>query len=166
MVHRVLAPIEMRPKVSIGDHVCQRDLSADGDIGGNPADVKLTLLHLPTQVLRWNGTVCLGHFHVSAVRDWLKRVNVKTLFIEPGSPWEKGYVESFNGRLRDELVNGKIFYSLKEAKILIEQCRRHYNTKRPHSSLAYRPPAPETMTPVIPVGASLWLRSARRGGQS
>lgn len=78
------------------------------------------------------------------VRDWLQQVGSKTLFIEPGSPWENGYNESFNGKLRDELLNGEIFYSLKEAKIIIEQWRQHYNTKRPHSSLGYRPPAPET----------------------
>jgi len=78
------------------------------------------------------------------VRNWLEQIGSQTLFIEPGSPWENGYNESFNGKLRDELLNGEIFYSLKEAKIIIEQWRHHYNTKRPHSSLGYRPPAPET----------------------
>ncbi len=67
---------------------------------------------------------------------------MKTLYIEPGSPWENGYNESFNDKLRDELLNGEIFYTLKEAKVLIEQWRRHYNTIRPHSALGYRPPAP------------------------
>ena len=76
------------------------------------------------------------------VRDWFPRVGVNTLYIEPGSPWENGFCESFNGKLRDELLNGEIFYSLKEARIVIESWRRHYNTKRPHSSLGYRPPAP------------------------
>ncbi|WP_391560986.1 IS3 family transposase [Mucisphaera calidilacus] len=85
-------------------------------------------------------------FTAKVVRGWLKRVGVKTLFIEPGSPWENGYVESFNGKLRDELLNGELFYTLKEAKVLIERWRRHYNTIRPHSSLDYRPPAPETIT--------------------
>lgn len=80
-------------------------------------------------------------FTASVVRDWLKRVGVRTLFIEPGSPWENGYVESFNGKLRDELLNGEIFYTLREAKVLIDRWRRHYNTVRPHSSLGYRPPA-------------------------
>lgn len=84
-------------------------------------------------------------FTASVVRDWLKKVRVKTLFIEPGSPWENGYVESFNGKLRDELLNGEIFYSMKEAKVLIERWRTHYNTVRPHSSLGYRPPAPEAV---------------------
>ena len=67
---------------------------------------------------------------------------MKTLFIEPSSPWENGYNESFNGKLRDELLNREIFYTLKEAKVLIEQWRRHYNTVRPHSSLGYRPMEP------------------------
>jgi transposase InsO family protein len=72
-------------------------------------------------------------------------VGVKTLFIEPGSPWENGYVESFNGKLRDELLNGEIFYTLREAQVIIERWRREYNTFRPHSSLGYHPPAPETV---------------------
>ena len=74
----------------------------------------------------------------------------KTLYIEPGSPWENGYGESFNGRLRDELLNGEIFYSLKEAQIVIGQWRHLYNTVRPHSSLGYRPPAPQTLAPPLP----------------
>ena len=85
-----------------------------------------------------------SEFTAKAVRDWLGRVDVKTLYIEPGSPWENGYNESFNGKLRAELLNGEIFYTLKEAKVLIEQWRQHYNTVRPHSALGYRPPAPET----------------------
>ncbi len=72
---------------------------------------------------------------------------MKTLFIEPGSPWENGYNESFNGTLRNELLKREIFYSLQEAKVLIEQWRREYNTVRPHSSLAYRPPSPEAIRP-------------------
>ena len=79
------------------------------------------------------------------VREWLASVGAKTLYIEPGSPWENGYCESFNGKLRDELLNGEIFYSLKEAQVIIEQWRKHYNTKRPHSSLGYRPPAPQAI---------------------
>ena len=84
------------------------------------------------------------------VRSWLANVGAKTLYIEPGSPWENGYCESFNGKLRDELLNGEIFCSLKEAKVLIEQWRHHYNTVRPHSSLGYRPPAPQTFMPAPP----------------
>ena len=76
------------------------------------------------------------------VRDWLIGVGAKTLYIEPGSPWENGYNESFNGKLRDECLNPEIFYSLKEAQIVIEQWRNHYNTRRPHRALGYRPPAP------------------------
>jgi transposase InsO family protein len=75
----------------------------------------------------------------------LKKLKVKTLFIEPCSPWENGYNESFNGKLRDELLNCEIFYTLKEARILIEQWRKEYNTVRPHSSPGYKPPAPETI---------------------
>ena len=99
-------------------------------------------------------------FVAQAVREWLGRIGVKTLYIEPGSPWENGYCESFNGSLRDELLNGEIFYSLAEAKVLIEAWRRHYNTIRPHSSLGYRPPAPETaMRPASVSGsAPLHLR--------
>ena len=82
-------------------------------------------------------------FTAEAVRDWLRRLGVGALFIEPGSPWENGYVESFNGKLRDELLNGEIFYTLKEARVLIERWREHYNRVRPHSSRGYRPPAPE-----------------------
>ncbi len=74
---------------------------------------------------------------------------MKNLYIEPGSPWENGYCESFNGKLRDALLNGEIFYGLKEAKIVIEQWRKHYNTIGPHSALGYRPPAPQTLAPPI-----------------
>jgi putative transposase len=86
-------------------------------------------------------------FTAEAVRDWLGRVKVKTLFIERGSPWENGYIESFNGKLRDELLDREIFYTLKEAKVLIEQWRWQYNHFRPHSALGYRPPAPVTIEP-------------------
>ena len=78
------------------------------------------------------------------VRNWLQLIGVQTLFIEPGSPWENGYNESFNGKLRDQLLNGEIFYSLKEATIIIEGWRIHYYTQRPHSALGYKPPAPVT----------------------
>jgi putative transposase len=81
------------------------------------------------------------------LRQWLSGLGTKSLYIEPGSPWENGYCESFNGKLRDECLNGEIFYSLKEAKSIIEQWRIHYNTRRPHSALGYRPPAPVTIAP-------------------
>jgi transposase InsO family protein len=82
------------------------------------------------------------------VREWLDRLAIKPLFIEPGSPWENGYIESFNGKMRDELLNREIFYSVREAQIVIEQWRRGYNMVRPHSALGYRPPGPEAI--VIP----------------
>jgi putative transposase len=86
-------------------------------------------------------------FTAHKVRDWLERVEVQTLFIEPGSPWENGYIESFNGKLRDELLDRELFDTLLEAKVLIERWRVHYNTVRPHSSLGYRPPAPAAIQP-------------------
>jgi putative transposase len=81
------------------------------------------------------------------LRQWLSGLGTKSLYIEPGSPWENGYCESFNGKLRDECLNGEIFYSLREAQVVIETWRIHYNTKRPHSALGYRPPAPVTTAP-------------------
>ena len=103
-------------------------------------------------------------FTAKAVRKWLRRIEVKTLFITPGSPWENGYNESFNGKLRDELLNMEIFYTLQEAQVLIERWRHHYNTVRPHSSLGYRPPAPETILPApdAPAYATNWLRPEHR----
>ena len=86
-------------------------------------------------------------FVAKELRDWLAKVGTGTLYIEPGSPWENGYCESFNGKLRDECLNGEIFYSLKEAQIVIEKWRVEYNTKRPHSALGYRPPAPAACSP-------------------
>jgi putative transposase len=94
-------------------------------------------------------------FTALKVREWLERVDVQTLFIEPGSPWENGYIESFNGKLRDELLNGEIFETLLEAKVLIERWRVEYNTIRPHSSLGYSPPAPETRQPHKATSATL-----------
>ena len=113
-------------------------------------DVIALLFHLfifhgiPEHIRSDNGP----EFTARAVRKWLGQLGVKTLFIEPGSPWENGYIESFNGKLRDELLNREIFTTLTEAKILIEQWRREYNQIRPHSSLGYRPPAPEAKIPV------------------
>jgi len=90
-----------------------------------------------------------GEFTAKAVRQWLSRLAVQTLYIEPGSPWENGYNESFNGKLRDELLNREIFYTLREAQVMIERWRQHYNTIRPHSALGYRPPAPEAILPLL-----------------
>jgi putative transposase len=90
-----------------------------------------------------------AEFIAKAVQEWITAVGAKTAYIAPGSPWETGFIESFNARLRDELLDGEIFYSLKEAKIVIESWRRHYNTVRPHGSLGYRPPAPEVFVPAM-----------------
>ncbi len=90
-------------------------------------------------------------FTARAVREWLANVGAKTLYIEPGSPWENGYVESFNGKLRDELLDREIFYTLQEVQILTGQYRQTYNRIRPHSSLGYRPPAPQVVRPAGPV---------------
>lgn len=100
---------------------------------------------VPVHIRSDNGS----EFTAAKVRQWLARMKVRPLFIEPGSPWENGYIESFNGKLRDELLNREIFYNLLEAQVLIEDWRRHYNTQRPHSALGYRPPAPEA-TMVFP----------------
>ena len=93
---------------------------------------------IPVHIRSDNGS----EFTARRVRQWLQRLQVRPLYIEPGSPWENGYIESFNGRMRDELLNREIFYSLNEAKVLIEMWRKHYNTIRPHSALGYRPPVP------------------------
>ncbi|WLR99394.1 IS3 family transposase [Shinella sumterensis] len=100
---------------------------------------------VPTHIRSDNGP----EFIAKALREWIAAVGAKTAYIMPGSPWENGYCESFNSKLRDELLNGEIFYTLKEAKIIIENWRQHYNTVRPHSSLGYKPPAPE---------ATVWSR--------
>ncbi len=86
-------------------------------------------------------------FIAKELRQWLAKLGTGTLYIEPGSPWENGYCESFNGKLRDECLNGEIFYSLKEGQIVIEWWRIEYNTRRPHSALGYRPPAPLASSP-------------------
>ena len=105
----------------------------------------LFLLHgAPEHIRSDNGP----EFVEKALRGWLERLGVQTLYIEPGSPWENGYCESFNSKLRDEFLAREILYTMKEAKILIEGWRRHYNTQRPHSSLGYRPPAPRTILPM------------------
>ena len=97
-------------------------------------------------------------FAAKAVRDWITAVGAKTAYIMPGSPWENGYCESFNGKLRDECLNGEIFYSLKEARTVIERWRMEYNTERPHSALGYRPPAPAACSPLVPLNLiSQWM---------
>lgn len=106
---------------------------------------ELMVVHgVPEHIRSDNGS----EFRAKAVRVWLSKIGAKTLYIEPGSPWENGYNESFNGRLRDECLNVELFNNLMEAKIVIEYWRRQYNTIRPHSSLRYRPPAPEAVRPA------------------
>jgi transposase InsO family protein len=137
------------------------DLHATTDTArdAREADVLAALADLfitrgpPANIRSDNGS----EFIATAVQKWLAQVGVTTLYITPASPWENGYNESFNGSLRDELLNGEIFYSLAEAKVLIEAWRRHYNTIRPHSSLGYRPPAPETASPPLPPSGSATL---------
>ena len=93
-------------------------------------------------------------FVAKAVQDWIAAVGAKAAYIAPGSPWENGFIESFNARLRDELLDGEIFYSLAEARIVVESWRRHYNAKRPHASLGYKPPAPEVFIPAFAARAA------------
>ena len=125
--------------------------------GGHQPNAPERIDHEPSSLIR-AGTTTGGRslpahlrsdngpeFTAKAIRKWLDNLKVGPLFIEPGSPWENGYNESFNGKLRDELLNGEIFYTLAEARIIIERWRVHYNTKRPHTSLGYRPPAPEAI---------------------
>jgi len=104
-------------------------------------------------------------FAAEAVREWITAVGAKTAYIERGSPWENGYIESFNARLRDELLNGEIFYTLREAQIVIESWRRNYNTVRPHASLRYKPPAPEVFVPAF-VAWPARLQRSRSVGHS
>jgi len=96
---------------------------------------------IPEHIRSDNGS----EFTSREIRNWLTHLGVRTLFIEPGSPWENGYIESFNGKMRDELLNREIFTTLTEARVLIKEWRREYNQIRPHSALAYRPPAPEAI---------------------
>ena len=99
-------------------------------------------------------------FIATAVQEWIAAVGARTAYIAPGSPWENGFVESFNARLRDELLNGEIFYSLAEARVIIEAWRRHFNAVRPHASLGYRAPAPEVFVPAL---AGAWPTPRRAG---
>lgn len=106
---------------------------------------------MPNYIRSDNGS----EFTARILQDWLRKLKVKTAFIEPGSPWENGYNESFNGRLRDELLNGEVFYTLKEAQVIIEDWRDHYNHIRPHSALGYKPPMPMMRVSGDPCSATL-----------
>ena len=121
-------------------HVARRIRSRDA------IDVFADLMEvhgIPEHIRADNGPEMIA----KGLRHWLTRLGTKTVYITPGSPWENGYCESFNGKMRDEMLNGELFYTLREAQVLIEQWRIHYNTIRPHSALGYRPPAPETLLP-------------------
>ena len=124
------------------------------------ADVML-VRGIPEHIRSDNGP----EFIARELQKWLARVGTRTLYIERGSPWENGYCESFNGKLRDECLNGEIFYSLKEAKIVIEQWRVYYNTRRPHSGLGYRPPAPGTIQSWPPDSGATPLRLSARANE-
>lgn len=133
----------------------------------NSTDVLETLADLmilrgpPAYVRSDNGP----EFIATTLRDWIAAVGSQTAYIEPGSPWENGYCESFNSKLRDELLNGEIFFSLAEAQVIIEAWRRHFNAIRPHSALKYRPPAPEATIPqgghIVPWASAPALEGAR-----
>lgn len=117
---------------------------------------------IPDHIRSDNGS----EFTAKPIRAWLKRLGVKTLYIEPGSPWENGYNESFNGRFRDEFLKAEVLYSLKEAEVLSEQWRHLYNHIRPHSSLGYKPPAPLARAPRMapPTYADAPVADAMRSG--
>ncbi len=133
----------------------------------NSTDVLETLADLmilrgpPAYVRSDNGP----EFIATTLREWIAAVGSQTAYIEPGSPWENGYCESFNSKLRDELLNGEIFFSLTEAQVLIESWRVHFNAVRPHSALKYRPPAPEAVIPrgghIVPWASAPALEGAR-----
>ena len=125
-----------------------RKLNSTAVIGSGLSGL-FVLRGVPGHVRSDNGP----EFIAKAVRDWIGAVGARTAFIEPGSPWENGYCESFNSKLRDELLNGEIFYSLAEARLIIEGWRRHYNTERPHSSLGYKPRAPEAIVLLLPASS-------------
>lgn len=139
-------PIRM---LNVIDEYTRECLSIHVDRQIKAADVLFELSELflrhgaPDYLRSDNGS----EFTAEIVRGWLGRLGVKTLFIEPGSPWENGYIESFNGKLRDELLNGEMFDTILEARVVTEHWRKEYNTFRPHSSLGNRPPAPETFIP-------------------
>ena len=143
--------------LTVIDEYTRECLAIDVERGLRSDDVIFRLEQLfvergvPAHIRSDNGP----EFTAKAVREWLERLEVRPLFIEPGSPWENGYNESFNGKLRDELLNGELFETLVEAQVLIENWRWEYNHQRPHSSLGYRPPAPEAWLPSQAAFASL-----------
>ena len=140
-VFRMLCVIDEYTRECLATRVERRLNARDGlDVLG-----ELFVAHGPPEHI---GSDNGPEFVATALRDWLERIGVKTFYIEPGSPWENGYCESFNSKLRDELLAREIFYDLREATVLIEGWRCHYNTQGPHSSLNYRPPAPAAILPA------------------
>lgn len=139
---KILNIIDEYSRECLASHVARRIRSQDVIL----ILADLFLKHgIPKHIRSDNGP----EFIAKKLVTWMKSLEVQPLFIQPGSPWENGYCESFNGKMRYELLDGEIFYSLLEAKIIIERWRVHYNTKRPHSSLGGRPPAPETFQPTL-----------------
>ena len=139
---KILNIIDEHTRECLNSHVARRIRSQDVIL----ILADLFLKHgIPKHIRSDNGP----EFIAKKLVAWMKALEVQPLFIQPGSPWENGYCESFNGKMRYELLDGEIFYSLLEAKIVIERWRIHYNTKRPHSSLGGRPPAPETFQPSL-----------------
>jgi len=137
---KLMVVIDEYTRQCLAIHVARRIRSKDA------IDVFADLMEIhgiPEHIRADNGPEMIA----KRLRRWLGRLGTKTVYITPGSPWENGYCESFNGKMRDELLNGELFYTLREAQVLIEQWRVYYNTIRPHSSLGYRPPAPEILLP-------------------
>ena len=136
--------------LAVNDDCCRENLAliADTSISGarvaRELDALVRIYGKPACIVSDNGT----EFTSKAILKWANANGVEWHYIAPGKPQQNAFVESFNARFRDEMLNGEVFYSLREAQILIEQWRKHYNTKRPHSALGYRPPAPEAFVPV------------------
>ena len=150
---RVLCVVDEFTREALAIRVARRLSSAD--VIDTLADLFIAR-GVPAHIRSDNGP----EFAAKAVRGWIAAVGARTAYIAPGSPWENGYVESFNARLRDELLDGEIFYSLREAEVVIESWRRHYNGVRPHASLGFRPPAPEVFVPAL----AAWPAALRRPG--
>lgn len=133
---RMLTMIDEYSRTCLAVH-CARHIGANEVI--EQLATAMVMHGVPEHIRSDNGP----EFVANRLREWLNNIGVKTAYIEPGSPWENGYCESFNGTLRDNLLNGEIFYGVKEAQILVDQWVKHYNTERPHSAIGYKPPAPE-----------------------
>jgi transposase InsO family protein len=154
--HRPLPDLRRKPVRRL---LCHGPILSTGRASSKPGAVQTDLFILrgvPSHIRSDNGP----EFAAKAVQDWIAKVGAKTAYIAPGSPWENGYVESFNARFRDELLEGEIFYSLREAEVVIESWRRHYNTIRPHASLGFKPPAPEVVMPTFAAWPAALRRSA------